>query len=387
MTTPRERLLAALARGLAAQQQGSRLRRLQPRRGIDLSSNDVLGFAQDPWIAERVADAVRRHGTGAGAARLLGGNHPLLEEAEARLAAFSGREAALLFPAGYLANIGLLGALLRVGGTWLSDRDNHASLVDGLRLARAAQGRVGLLDDADDPAWDVPAAPGLPHVAVLESVVSTSGRMPRLDAVCARAREAGAVVVVDEAHATGLFGPRGAGLVAAAGLSDDVLATIHTGGKALGVAGAWVAGERTLIEHLINHARPFIFTTAPMPALAAGLIAALERLAQEPDAAALVLAKAARLRARLVASGIAAGGQGTHLVPVVLGADSRAVAVAEALQAEGFDVRALRPPTVPAGAAQLRIVVRHPTAESDLERCAERLAHHVRALPPERSAT
>lgn len=386
MTAARERLLAALARGLAAQEQGSRLRRLTPRRGLDLSSNDVLGLAEDPWIAERVAAAVRRHGTGAGAARLLRGNLPLLEEAEARLAAFVGREAALLFPAGYLANIGLLGALLRVGGTWLSDRDNHASLVDGLRLARGAQGRVGLLDDPDDPAWDAPAAPGLPHLAVLESVVSTSGRMPDLGAVCARAAQAGAVVVVDEAHATGLFGPGGAGRVAAAGLSGEVLASVHTGGKALGVAGAWVAGERTLIQHLINHARPFIFSTAPMPALAAGLIAALERLAQEPDAAREVLDKAARLRARLIASGVAAGGGGTHLVPVLLGSDARAVAVAEVLQAEGFDVRALRPPTVPVGAAQLRIVVRRPTTEADLERFAERLVHHVRALPAERSA-
>jgi 8-amino-7-oxononanoate synthase len=386
MTSPRERLLAALARGLAAREQGSRLRRLAPRSGIDLSSNDVLGFTRDPWIAERVADAVRRHGTGSGAARLLGGNHALLEEAEARLAAFSGREAALLFPAGYLANLGLLGAVLRTGGTWLSDRDNHASLVDGLRLARAAQGRVGLLDDPADPVWDAPSAPGLPHLAVLESVVSTSGRMPRLDTVCARARETGAVVAVDEAHATGILGPGGAGLVAAAGLTGEVLATVHTGGKALGVAGAWVAGERMLIEHLVNHARTFVFTTAPMPALAAGLIAALERLAQMPGAAAETLGKAARLRARLRAAGVPAGGEGTHLVPVVLGADARAVSVAEALQADGFDVRALRPPTVPVGAAQLRIVVRHPTPESELERFAERLVHHVRALPSERSA-
>jgi 8-amino-7-oxononanoate synthase len=165
-----------------------------------------------------------------------------------------------------------------------------------------------------------------------------------------------------------------------------VLATVHTGGKALGVAGAWVAGERMLIEHLVNHARTFVFTTAPMPALAAGLIAALERLAQMPGAAAETLGKAARLRARLRAAGVPAGGEGTHLVPVVLGADARAVSVAEALQADGFDVRALRPPTVPVGAAQLRIVVRHPTPESELERFAERLVHHVRALPSERSA-
>ena len=165
-----------------------------------------------------------------------------------------------------------------------------------------------------------------------------------------------------------------------AGLAPRVLATVHTGGKALGVAGAWVAGDRALIDHLVQHARTFIYTTAPMPALAAGLLAALERLALLPDAAAEVLAKAERLRGRLRAEGLVVGGDGTHLVPVPLQTEARALAAATALQAEGFDVRALRPPTVPVGAASLRVVVRRPLAEADLERFAARLVHHVKAL-------
>ncbi len=382
MMEAKRRLLADLERGLAAQGLEGRRRRLTPRAGIDLSSNDVFGFAEDPWIAERVAEAVRRHGTGAGAARLLRGNLPVFEEAEARLAEFSGREAALLFPSGYMANLGLLATLLRVGGSWLSDRDNHASLVDGLRLGRQPHGRVGLLDDPHAACWSLTEAGPAPRVAAIESVVSTSGRLPDLAAVCTAAESIDAVVVVDEAHATGLYGPRGAGRVAEAGLTARVLATVHTGGKALGVAGAWVAGERTLIEHLIQHARTFIYTTAPMPALAAGLLAALERLADLPDAAAEVLAKAERLRARLRSSGVAVGGDGTHLVPVPLVTEARALAAAAALQAEGFDVRALRPPTVPVGAAGLRVVVRRPLSETDLERFAARLAAHVKASAP-----
>jgi 8-amino-7-oxononanoate synthase len=176
-----------------------------------------------------------------------------------------------------------------VGGSWWSDRDNHASIVDGLRLGRQASGRVGLLDDPLDDCWTPAGDAPFPRVCVVESVVSTTGRMPDLAAVCAGAESVDAVVVVDEAHATGLWGPGGrggAGRVAEEGLIDRVLATVHTGGKALGVAGAWVAGPRVLIDHLVQHARAFIFTTAPMPALPAGLLAALDLLEEIPDAGA-----------------------------------------------------------------------------------------------------
>jgi 8-amino-7-oxononanoate synthase len=257
----------------------------------------------------------------------------------------------------------------------LLDRENHASLIDGFRLARCS----GALVDADHLVSSAQprADRGRPRILVLESVYSTSGRMPDLLQVCDWAEHEGVVVLVDEAHATGLFGARGSGRVEALGLTERVAATVHTGGKALGVAGAWVAGDRVLIDHLVNHARAFIFTTAPMPALAAGLLAALERRAGDPDGPAKALAKAAQLRERLRAGGLEPGGDGTHIVPLVLGASERAAAVAAALQSEGLDVRALRPPTVPEGTARLRIMVRRDLAGADVERVAERILFHV----------
>lgn len=373
------RLADDLARGLGSREAEGLLRRRSPRAGMDLCSNDVLGYGTDPVIAERVAQAVRAWGTGAGAARLLRGNLPLHEACEQRLAAFSGREAALLSPSGYLANLGLLGALVGSGDRVLSDHDNHASLIDGLRLARA---RVDVLDLDDLEAVErrlAAHAPGGRTWIVVESVVSTTGRLPRLDALADAAERHGAWLLVDEAHATGLHGARGSGRVEALGLTPRVAATVHTGGKALGVAGAWVAGDRVLIEHLVNAARTFLFSTAPMPALAAGLVAALERLAGDAEGPATVLARAADLRARLRAGGLAVGGDGTHIVHVPVGDAAAAQALAERVQRDGFDVRALRPPTVRPGASCLRLTLRRDLAPADLGRLAERLLHHALA--------
>lgn len=373
MTAPLARLRAELSRGLEQRRAQDLHRALAPSSGLDLASNDVLGYARDPWIAGEVARAVREHGTGAGAARLLRGNLPIHEEAERRLAVFSGREGALLFPSGSMANAALLAGLVGPDDLVLSDRDNHASLIDGIRLARAPC-TVLDVDDAAALARGLAEGRGRRRVLIaVESVVSTSGRRPDLARVVAAAEAGGALVVVDEAHATGLFGTRGSGRVEELGLSSRVAATMHTGGKALGVAGAWIAGDRVLIEHLINHARPFLFTTAPMPALAAGLIAALARRAQEPEAAAQVLAVADGLRRRLAQGGLAVEGAGTHIVSVRVGEDGRALRVARALQALGLDVRALRPPTVRPGEASLRILPRRDTPAADLERLAQAL--------------
>lgn len=373
------RLLADLAQGLAERRAAGLLRTLVPAAGLDLCSNDVLGYAQDAWIAERTAAAVRAHGAGAGAARLLRGTLPLHLEAEARLAAFAGREAALLLPSGYLANLALLGGLVGPDDRVLSDRDNHASLIDGLRLARATV-EVLDLDDAAAAERALARPSGARRtLVVVESVVSTSGRRPDLARLAEQAERHGALLVVDEAHATGLHGARGSGRVEELGLEGRVLASVHTGGKALGVAGAWIAGPRVLIEHLLNHARPFLFTTAPPPAVPAGLLAALERLAGDVGAAEAVRAQAAGLRVLLRAAGLRVGGDGTHLVPVAVGDDRRAADAAAALQAEGLDVRALRPPTVRPGEASLRIVVRRAHRAEDLARVAARVAHHLAA--------
>jgi 8-amino-7-oxononanoate synthase len=180
----------------------------------------------------------------------------------------------------------------------------------------------------------------------------------------------GALVIVDEAHATGLYGGRGAGRVEELGLSQRVLATVHTGGKALGSAGAWVAGSRLLIDTLAQTARSFIFTTAPMPALAGALNAALDIVAAEPERRAEVHRKASLLREALTAAGTATPARATPIMPLTVGANDAAVALQEALLAEGFDCRAVRPPTVPDGTARLRVTVRQPVSDQDLLRFA-----------------
>jgi 8-amino-7-oxononanoate synthase len=184
-------------------------------------------------------------------------------------------------------------------------------------------------------------------------------------------------VIVDEAHATALYGTRGSGRVEALGLAERVLCTVHTGGKALGVGGAWVAGDSTLIKHLVNHCRTFIYSTGPMPALAAGLIAALQMRARDGARVEALHRKAAALRARLRGAGIDLLRSESQIVPVVLGGNERALEVAAALQRDGFDVRAVRPPTVPEGTARLRVTVRAPVADADLGRFTERLIAHL----------
>jgi 8-amino-7-oxononanoate synthase len=212
---------------------------------------------------------------------------------------------------------------------------------------------------------------------VTESVFSADGDLTDLPALVDLADRHGAAVVVDEAHATGLYGARRSGRVEEAGLTDRVLATLHTGGKALGAAGAWVAGEKALVEHLVNHARSFVFSTAPMPALAAALVASLDRLARDADGPASVHRKAARLRARLSAAGLDLGRSSGAILPVPVGDPRRTVALREALREDGFDVGALRPPTVPEGTARLRVAVRAPIADADLDRFAERLLRRL----------
>lgn len=337
-----------------------------PPRGIDLCSNDTLGFARDPVLAGRVAEAVRGLPAGAGAARLLGGELPAYAGAEAVLAAFSGRETATLFSSGYQANLALLSALLAPGDRVCSDALNHASLVDGARLCGAEKLIYPHADVAALRALFAARPPprGLTVIAT-ESLFGMDGDVAPLEELAALAEEVGALLVVDEAHATGLFG---AGLVASMGLGDRVFATVHTGGKALGVAGAWIAGGRLMREALVNRARSFIFSTGPLPAVAAALEAAVERWREVgPGRAKVVLQRARRFRAALRCAGARVPDGAGAIVPLVLGDNESALRVAAALQARGFDARAVRPPTVPEGTARLRLTVTWPVDENALD--------------------
>lgn len=364
--------LADLAAGLEARAAAGLLRTLQAPAGLDVTSNDYLGYADDPEIAGETADFVRAHGAGAGAARLLRGHADLHARAEQALAQFCDREAALLFSSGWSANTGLWPALTTANDVVFSHRANHASTIDGLRLSRAK--RLIFQDFAELQQQLQQPRAGRAFLAV-ESVQSMSGQLTDLQQLADLAEEHRALLVVDEAHATGLYG---AGRVQQLGLTNRVLCTLHTGGKALGVGGAWLAGPQALIQHLLNHARSFVYSTAVVPAIAGGLLTVLPRLHQDAQKIQQLHQNARKLRQKLLDAGLNLDGSASCIVPVLLGTPERALQVAAALQADGFDVRAVRPPTVPEGTSRLRLVVRAPLTEADLARLGDRVIAHAR---------
>jgi 8-amino-7-oxononanoate synthase len=313
-------------------------------------------------------EALRCLPAGSGGSRLLHGHHRVFEGLEDRLAQFSGAQAALLFGSGYAANLGLIQTIAGSDDVVFSDRLNHASLIDAMRLARV---RTCVYPHQDlgklERLLQIPR--GGRAVVVTESVFSMDGDLTPLGEIVDLADRYGAAVVVDESHATGLYGPRGSGRIEELGLRDRVLATVHTGGKALGAGGAWVAGSTALCELIVNRARSFIFSTAPLPVLAVALGASLDLVRAEPARRADVHRKSALLRQELAKANVSAGGA-SPIVPIVVGANEAALQLQEALCEAGFDVRAIRPPSVPPGTSRLRVTVRYPVADSDLFRFA-----------------
>jgi 8-amino-7-oxononanoate synthase len=372
--TPREEFEARLAATLAELRDAGLLRQMRLPHGIDLVSNDYLGLAEHPYIKERMREAVGELPAGAGGSRLLRGHHHVFEQLESRLAAFSGTESALLFGSGYSANIGLLQAIVSDGDLIVSDERNHASLIDGIRLTKA---RTVIYPHQDLNALE--EAVQTPRkgraIVVTESVFSMDGDVTPLGEIARIAERHGAVLIVDEAHATGLYGARGSGRVEELGLRDRVLATTHTGGKALGSGGAWVAGSSVLRDVMVNRSRSFIFSTAPIPVLAAALEAGLDLLQREPERRAEVHRKSALLRDALSASNVrvprySPGDAISPIVPIIAGSNGAAMALQSGLQAVGFDVRAIRPPSVAPGTARLRVTVRYPVSDRNLGRFA-----------------
>ena len=376
---PRQEFDGRLAATLAELQAAGLLREMRLPAGIDLVSNDYLGLAEHPYVTEAMRAMVADLPAGSGGSRLLRGHHEIFEIVEEQLAAFSGSEAALLFGSGYAANIGLLQAVVSPDDLVVSDARNHASLIDGIRLTKAATVIYPHQDlDALDAALSRPRV-GRAFV-ITESVFSMDGDLTPLVDVCAIAERAGAIVIVDEAHATGMYGTRGSGRVEALGLRDRVVATIHTGGKALGSGGAWVAGSRALRDVMVNRARSFIFSTAPLPVLGVALGAGLHLVEREPERRRDVHRKSSVLRAALREAGVEAGGE-SMIVPIVVGDNDTATALQSGLAAAGFDVRAIRPPSVAPGTARLRVTVRYPVPDAELARFASevaRLTHHVK---------
>ncbi|MFN8161536.1 MAG: 8-amino-7-oxononanoate synthase [Solirubrobacterales bacterium] len=346
---------------------------LDGREVLMLCSNNYLGLAEHPAVREAAAEAAMRWGAGAGASRLISGNMGPHEELERRLAEFKGREAALLFGSGYLANNGVIAALAWRGEVVFSDELNHASIIDGCRLSRA-EVFVYRHADPEHLAWGLRQAGERASLIVTDGVFSMDGDVAPLAELAALARSHRCRLMVDEAHATGAVGPGGRGSVAEAGLSGEVDVVVGTLGKALGSYGAYACSSAEVRELLVNEARPLIFSTALPPPSVAAALAALEVLRSEPGRVERLRSNAALLRGALRAGGVEPGGGGTQIVPVIVGDAERTMELCEAVLEDGVFAQGIRPPTVPAGASRLRLTVTAAHRPAELRRAAATIA-------------
>lgn len=365
-------LLAAQERDLRDLDERARLRHLQPRTGIDFSSNDYLGLADSPRLREAVAAALARGvAVGSGGSRLLRGNDAEHEALEDEAAVFFGSQAALFFSSGFAANATLLSTLPQRGDLVVHDALIHASAHEGMRIGRAhyvgaAHNDAAAFDDAI-MRWRREGGTGRPWIAI-ESLYSMDGDRAPLAELSAVADRHEAILLIDEAHATGVFGEHGRGLAAALEGRENVI-TLRTCGKALGCEGALLCGPRTMRDFLINRGRGFIFSTAPSPLMASAVREALRILADEPERRARLDRLVRFAETALRPSGVEA--TGSQILPLIVGEDAIAMALAAGVQAAGFDVRGIRPPTVPAGTARLRISITLNTDEADITALAE----------------
>ncbi len=353
-----------------------RYRSLRPPGGIDFSSNDYLGLAGTRRLASAINLALERGvPVGAGGSRLLRGNHSEHEALEGEAAAFFRTEAALFFSSGFAANSALLATLPQRGDLVVHDALIHASAHDGMRIGRAEYMAAAHSDpaafDTAIHSWRKRGGKGRPWIAV-ESLYSMDGDRAPLDELAAIADAHEAFLLIDEAHATGVFGPDGRGLGHHLDGRDNVI-SLRTCGKALGCEGALLTGPAFVRDFLINRGRGFVFSTAPSPLMASAVREALHILADEPERRER-LAALSRTAARLLEPHGAAG-HGSQILPLILGDDSRTMRVAAALQASGFDVRGIRPPTVPEGTARLRISVTLNVDDQQLAGLADAIEH------------
>ena len=355
-----------------------RLRRVEGEQGptlnldgqevLNFSSNNYLGLANHPALRAAGKEAIERYGCGSGASRLISGNMTLHEKLEAKIAALKGTEAALVFNSGYQANIGVLSALAGEGDVILSDALNHASIVDGCRLSRATvvvypHCDLGVLEDG---LKNAPAR--IRKLIVTETLFSMDGDEAPLAEIVNLAERYGAMVMVDEAHATGVFGPNGAGVVAKLGLGNRVPVQMGTLGKALGAFGAYVAGSRELRELLINRSRSFIFTTSLPPAVMAMAIAAIDLVYKEPQRRLALWHNCRALRDGLKKLGFSLGESQSQIQPLVIGDAQKCMDFSERLLQKGVFAQGIRPPTVPPGTSRLRITLMATHTHENLHR-------------------
>jgi 8-amino-7-oxononanoate synthase len=382
----RGRIARGIAGDLELLRERAQLRTLEHPTGINLCSNDYLGLAADPRLKKAVAEAVARVGAvGSTGSRLLSGNAREWEELETEFAEFAGTQAALYFGSGYAANVGLLSSLFGPNDVVFSDALNHASLIDGIRLSRAAKviyphGDMAFLEKVLRE-HSCATHRKYAKVIVTESVFSMEGDIAPLDSLLRLAREYDAELIVDEAHATGLLGPQGRGVTASFGAAREILAIVHTCGKALVSAGAFVCCSELLKQYLVNHARTFIFSTAMPPYFAGQIRAALDLAIGADRERAHVRLISDLLRKELKCAGTGFGASETQIVPVMCGTNEAALHVASGLQERGFGVRAIRPPTVPTGAARVRLSLTAQITREEILRVANALRAAFDSLP------
>ena len=363
MPSNHERALDALLRR-------GRLRSLDTPAGIDFTSNDYLGLAQSQELADAVVAAIERGvPVGAGGSRLLRGNHPEHEALEAEAARFFGAETALFFGGGFIANTALLATLPSRGDLIVYDELIHASVHDGMRLSKteATAARHNDPQSIEDAikTWRAAGGTGQPWI-VVESLYSMDGDRAPIDDLAGIAARYDAMLIVDEAHSTGVFGAEGRGLAAHLEGAANII-TLHTCGKALGVMGALVLAPKTMRDFLVNRARAFIYATAPSPLVAAAVRAALQICKNEPERREK-LHRLIGFAERELKSKTRFAPSGSQIQPIIVGADSSALALAAAMKARGYDIRAIRPPTVPEGTARLRMTITLNTDEAVLSR-------------------
>ncbi|WP_326724586.1 8-amino-7-oxononanoate synthase [Streptomyces sp. NBC_00243] len=353
-----------------ARRRAGLVRTLRPRPAdstlLDLASNDYLGLARHPEITEAAAAAARTWGGGATGSRLVTGTTELHGELERELAGFCGFESALVFSSGYAANLAAVTALAPHGSLVVSDAGNHASLIDGCRLARGTTQVVAHADP--DAVRKALSAHGGPAVAVSDTVFSVDGDAAPLAGLATACREFGAGIVVDDAHGLGVLGDGGRGAPHAAGLAGapDVVVTV-TLSKSLGSQGGAVLGPAPVIDHLVNAARTFIFDTGLAPAAAGAALAALRLLRREPERAARAREVATALHSRLTAEGLEAVRPDAAVVSVRAPSPERAVRWAADCREAGLAVGCFRPPSVPDGISRLRLTARADLTDAQIE--------------------
>jgi 8-amino-7-oxononanoate synthase len=348
------------------------------REALNFCSNNYLGLANHPALCAAAKNAIDRYGCGAGASRLISGNMTLHEELERKIAELKRTEAALVFNSGFQANTGIVSTLVGAGDVILSDSLNHASVIDGCRLSRAKV-MVYAHCDLEELERGLRNSPAKARrLVITESLFSMDGDEAPLVQIVGLAEKHGAMVMVDEAHATGVFEPNGAGLVAKLGLGDRVLVQMGTLGKALGGFGAYVAGRKALRELLVNRCRSFIFTTALPPAVMAMALAAIELVQREPERRQALRDNCELLRAGLKSMGYSLANSRSQILPLMIGDAAQCMKLSDELLERGVFAQGIRPPTVPEGTSRLRITLMATHTRQHIDRALEvfrRLKH------------